>query len=153
MDEHFMRLALEQAKTAALLDETPVGAVIVRDGQVIAAAHNLREGLKQAAAHAEMLAIEQACSVSGGWRLTGATIYVTLEPCPMCAGAMVNARLDACVFAAADPKSGAAGSLCDILRHPGLNHRLEVRSGVLAQESAALLERFFRQKRSKVTWK
>ncbi|MCL2677832.1 MAG: tRNA adenosine(34) deaminase TadA [Clostridiales bacterium] len=149
MDEHFMKLALEQAETAAALDETPVGAVIVKNGRVIAAAHNRRETLKQAAAHAEMLAIEQACAVCGGWRLSGATIYVTLEPCPMCAGAMVNARLDACVFAAADPKSGAAGSLCDILRHPGLNHRLKVRGGVLARESAALLENFFRQKRGK----
>ena len=143
-----MKLALEQAKTAATLDEVPVGAVIVRDGRVIAMAHNMREQLGQATAHAELLAIEKACAVIGGWRLTGATIYVTLEPCPMCAGAMVNARLDACVFAAADPKSGAAGSVCDILRHPGLNHRLVVKSGVLAQESAQLLEGFFRKKRN-----
>jgi tRNA(adenine34) deaminase len=152
-DSHFMRLALQEAAAAAAEDEVPIGAVIVRknpDGsrQVIAAAHNQREQLHDPTAHAEMIAITQAAGVLGDWRLEGCTLYVTLEPCPMCAGAIVLARVPRVVYGAADPKAGAAASLYRLLDDGRLNHRAEVAAGVLAKECGAILTRFFGQKRS-----
>lgn len=146
-DEQFMAQALTLAQQAAVLGEVPVGALIVRHGQILAAAHNQREQLQDATAHAEMLAIRQACALLGGWRLGAATIYVTLEPCPMCAGALIQARIERLVFGAADPKAGSAGSLYDLVRDRRFNHRLEVTAGVLEAECAALLQDFFRQRR------
>ena len=147
IDEQFMARALILAQQAAVLGEVPVGALLVRQGQILAAAHNQREQLQDATAHAEMLAIRQACALLGGWRLSAATIYVTLEPCPMCAGALVQARIERLVYGAADPKAGSAGSLYDLVRDRRFNHRLEVTAGVLEAECAALLQDFFRQRR------
>jgi tRNA(adenine34) deaminase len=146
-DEHFMRLALREAEAAGAEDEVPIGAVIVHAGRVIAAAHNQREQLHDPTAHAEMIAITQAAGVLGDWRLEGCTLYVTLEPCPMCAGAIVLARVPRVVYGAADPKAGAAQSLYQLLSDSRLNHRAEVTSSVLAQECGAILTRFFEQKR------
>ncbi len=147
LDEKFMTLALEQAAEAACCGEVPIGAVLVRDGAVMAADRNRREELKDATAHAEILVMRRGGELLGGWRLSGCTLYVTLEPCPMCAGAMVQARIDRLVFGAADPKGGAAGTLYDIVRDRRLNHRLEVTGGVLEAECAALLQKFFRERR------
>ena len=142
-DLDFMRLALEQARIAGAAGETPVGAVAVWDGQPIALAHNRRESGRCALAHAEMLAIRAACEKLGGWRLHRCTLYVTLEPCPMCAGAIINARILRVVFGARDPKAGCFGSVADFSALP-FNHRPEIVSGVLEEESAALLREFFR---------
>ncbi len=147
LDEKFMALALEQAAEAALCGEVPIGAVLVYEGVVLAADRNRREALKDATAHAEILVIRRAGELLGGWRLSNCTLYVTLEPCPMCAGAMVQARIDRLIFGAADPKGGAAGTLYDIVRDRRLNHRLEVTGGVLESECAALLQKFFRERR------
>jgi len=147
LDEKFMALALEQAEEAASCGEVPIGAVLVCEGAVLAADRNRREALKDATAHAEILVIRRAGELLGGWRLSSCTLYVTLEPCPMCAGAMVQARVDRLVFGAADPKGGAAGTLYDIVRDRRLNHRLEVTGGVLESECAALLQKFFRERR------
>ena len=146
-DEQFMARAIILARRAAALGEVPVGALIVRQDKVMAEAHNQREMTGDATAHAEMLAIRQACALLGGWRLSDATIYVTLEPCPMCAGALVQARIERLVYGAADPKAGSAGSLYDLVRDRRFNHRLEVTAGVLEAECAALLQDFFRQRR------
>jgi len=148
-DEKFMRLALQEALKAYAEGEVPVGAVAVRDGEVVAQGHNLRETLKDPTAHAEMLVLRRAAEVLGGWRLVGGTLYCTMEPCPMCAGAVVLARLPRLVYGVDDPKAGAAGSVVDLLRHPGLNHRVEVTGGVLAEESRALFQRFFRELRGR----
>jgi len=145
--EYFMRLALREARRAMAHDDVPIGCVIVRDGEVIAAGGNERELRQSPLAHAEMVAIEEAARRLGTWRLLDTVIYVTLEPCPMCAGAIVQARIPHLVYGAADPKAGAAGTLYDICRDPRLNHRLEVTAGVLADESAALLREFFGQRR------
>ena len=142
-----MREALEQARQASKRGEVPVGAVIVRESAVISRAHNTREHSKDATAHAEVLAIRSASRGVGDWRLTEATLYVTLEPCPMCAGAIVLARIPRVVYAASEPKFGAAGSVFDILRETRLNHRVEVVKGVLAEESRALLRSFFHERR------
>jgi tRNA(adenine34) deaminase len=142
-----MRLAIREAEAAAAEDEVPIGAVILRGGQVIASAHNQREQLRDPTAHAEMIAITQAAGVLGDWRLEGCTLYVTLEPCPMCAGAIVLARIPRVVYGAADPKAGAAQSLFQLLSDARLNHRAEVTAGVLAEECGKLLSRFFEQKR------
>jgi tRNA(adenine34) deaminase len=142
-DEAWMRRALAAAERAAALGEVPVGAVVVRGGEVIAEAHNRREIDADPLAHAELLAIREAARRLGGWRLTGCTMYVTLEPCAMCAGALVNGRFDRLVYGAADPKAGYCGTLGDVVRDPRLNHRLEVVAGVLAEESGELLRRFF----------
>lgn len=147
MHEQFMRAALAEAELAYRLGETPIGAVIVRDGQIIARAHNLRESQRDATAHAEMLAIRQANQILGGWRLTRCTLYVTLEPCPMCAGAIVQARIPQLIYAASDPKAGACGSVMDLVRHPELNHQVVVQSGILADTSGQLLRRFFAELR------
>jgi len=146
-DEYFMDLALVQAAEAAREGEVPIGAVLVKDGAVLAADRNRREVCKDATAHAEILVIRRAGEVLGGWRLSGCTLYVTLEPCPMCAGAMVLARIDRLVIGALDPKGGAAGSLYDIVRDTRLNHRIEVTCGIREEKSALLLQRFFRERR------
>lgn len=151
-DEFYMRRALELAAKAAELGETPVGCVIARAGadfsaaNIVAEAYNLRETAKSAAAHAELLAIQRACEVLSGWRLHGCTLYVTLEPCPMCAGAIVNARLDRVVFGASDPKAGAFGSVINLNSYP-LNHKPEIISGVLRGEASAQLGEFFKKLR------
>lgn len=146
-DEHFMREALRQAQKAAVQDEVPVGAVIVREGRVIARACNQVEKLRDATAHAEVLAITQASAALGDWRLEGCTLYVTKEPCPMCAGAMVLARVARLVFGAPDPKSGGAGGLFQIAHNAALNHRIPTVGGVLADDCAVLLRGFFAAKR------
>lgn len=145
--EHFMGEALKEAQKAFDMDEVPVGAVIVKDGSIIARAHNTREMSQDATAHAEILAIRKACEAVGSWRLIGCSLYVTLEPCPMCAGAIILARLDRVVFGAWDPKAGAAGSVVNLFEVERFNHHPEVISGVLAEECGALLKEFFRQKR------
>jgi tRNA(Arg) A34 adenosine deaminase TadA len=140
----FMEEALALAAQAAAEGEVPVGAVVVHAGKVIAVGWNRREQDQDFSAHAEFIAMREAARVLGSWRLVDCTVFVTLEPCPMCAGAMVQARVGRCVFAAADPKAGFVGSLADLSAWPGLNHRFEVTSGVLAEESAAMLQSFFR---------
>jgi tRNA(adenine34) deaminase len=147
-DERFMREALREAEKAAEEDEVPVGCVVVRQGRVIGRAHNQRERLKDPTAHAEMLALTQAAASVGDWRLEDAAMYVTLEPCPMCAGALVLARVQRLVFGAEDPKAGACGTLYDIVRDPRLNHRMEVVSGILAAECSGLLKAFFARRRA-----
>ncbi len=146
-DIHFMEEAIREAKKAFEKDEPPVGAVIVKDGDIIARGHNLRESLQDPTAHAEMLAIRAAAARLGRWRLSDCVIYVTLEPCIMCAGAMVLARLDRLVYGAHDPKAGAVGSLMNLVSDERLNHQIEVTSGVLATESGALLREFFSSRR------
>jgi len=146
-DARFMTLALNEARRAAEQGEVPVGAILVVDGEVVASRGNERERRHDPTAHAEMLVLRDAASVLGGWRVQGATLYVTLEPCAMCAGAMVLARIERLVYAAEDPKAGAAGSVMDLVRHPALNHQLEVTGGVLAEESAVMLRRFFEERR------
>ncbi len=145
--ETYMRLALREAEAASAEDEVPIGAVVLREGQVIAAAHNQREQLRDPTAHAEMIAITQAAGALGSWRLDGCTLYVTLEPCPMCAGAIVLARVPCVVFGATDPKAGAVTTLYKLLHDSRLNHRSEVISGVLAEPCGQILSRFFEQKR------
>jgi len=145
----FMRLALREAERARREQEVPVGAIVVRDGRVIARAHNRPLQLKDPTAHAEVLALRRAARKVGNYRLSGCTLYVTIEPCAMCAGAMVQARLKRVVFGASDPKAGAGGSVLSVLSHPGLNHRVEVTEGVLGEDCAAILKKFFRNKRKK----
>ena len=144
-----MAAAMREALRAYEEDEVPVGAVVVHEGRVIGRGHNQRELLRDPTAHAEMIAITAAAEALGTWRLEGATLYVTLEPCPMCAGAAVNARLSRLVFGAADPKAGACGTLYDIPQDQRLNHRLDVTGGVLAMEGGEILTSFFREKRSR----
>jgi tRNA(adenine34) deaminase len=146
-DELFMRLALREAERALEHDDVPVGAVIVRGGEVIGAGHNERELREDPSAHAEMLAIREAARALGSWRLLDTVLYVTLEPCAMCAGAIVLGRIPRVVYGTIDPKAGAAGSVLDVLAEPRLNHRPEVAGGLLAAESAALLQAFFRSRR------
>jgi tRNA(adenine34) deaminase len=146
-EEQFMELALRQAEAAAAIGETPVGAVIVCGGEVVAAAHNRREIDRDPAAHAELLAIREAARRLDRWRLTGCTLYVTLEPCLMCSGAIVLARLDRVVYGATDAKAGAVASLYQTLADERLNHRPEVIGGVLAERCGALLSAFFRNRR------
>ena len=146
-DEYFMRLALREADLALEHDDVPVGAVIVLDGEVIGAGHNERELRADPTAHAEMIALRQAAATVDSWRVLGAVMYVTLEPCSMCAGAIVLARLPRVVFGAADPKAGAAGSVLDLLDVPELNHRPDHHGGLLAEESASLLRAFFAGRR------
>lgn len=147
-DENFMREALVLAREAADEGEVPVGAVIVKDGQIIATGRNRREADKHALAHAEIEAIDNACRALGGWRLFGCTLYVTLEPCPMCAGAIINARIDRVVYGAPDPKAGSCGSVTDLFVLP-YNHRPQAESGVLEEECAAVLKEFFKSLRKK----
>jgi tRNA(adenine34) deaminase len=147
MDEKWMAEALAEARLAAAEGEVPIGAAVVFEDRVVGRGRNARERLHDPTAHAEILALQEAARTLGRWRLTGATIYATLEPCFMCAGALVNARIDKLVFAVADPKAGAVGSLFDVPRDPRLNHRVEVSSGVLAAECATLLRAFFQDRR------
>ena len=143
-----MQMALQQAEQAYALGEVPVGAVIVHDGRVIAAAHNQREQLKDPTAHAEMIAITQAAESMESWRLGDCTLYVTLEPCPMCAGAILNARVPRVVFGAVDPKGGAVASVFKLLSDARLNHRAEIIQGVMDAKCGEILSRFFRSKRN-----
>lgn len=146
-DEYFMRLALREAERALEHDDVPVGAVVVHDGEVAGAGHNERELRRDPSAHAEMLAIREAARALESWRLLDTVLYVTLEPCAMCAGAIVLARVDRVVFGAWDDKAGMAGSVGDLLRHPRLNHRPEVLAGVRREECGELLTQFFRSRR------
>jgi len=147
-DEHFMEEALRQARKAAAKGEVPVGAVLVVGGSILTKAHNQVEELKDATAHAEMLAVTAAAGELGDWRLNEATVYVTKEPCPMCAGAMVLSRVKRVVFGAADPKGGAAGGALNLLQFDGLHHKCEIRSGVRAEECRELLRDFFQKQRA-----
>lgn len=146
-DTHWMRRALELAQQAALEGEVPVGAVLIKDGKLIAEGWNRPIAENDPSGHAEMRVLRQAGKVLENYRLTGTTLYVTLEPCPMCAGAMVHARVGRVVYATADPRTGAAGSVFNLLQSDALNHRCEVEAGLLAEESAALLQDFFRRRR------
>lgn len=148
-DGAWMEEALREARRAAAEGEVPVGAVVVKDGKALGRGRNQRERLRDPTAHAEMIAITQAAEAVGSWRLDGATIYVTLEPCPMCAGALVNARMGRLVYGADDPKAGACGSLFDLPNDRRLNHRLPVTRGVRAAECGALLTEFFRARRNR----
>jgi len=146
--EHFMKLALQQAVAAFELDEVPVGAVIVHDNRVIGAAHNRSIQLRDPTAHAEMMAITQAAEVVGDWRLEDCTLYATLEPCPMCAGAIVQSRIPHVVFGATDPKSGAVKSVFQLLSDQRLNHQSTIVDGIMQDDCGAILTEFFRQKRA-----
>lgn len=148
-DERFMRWALREAKRAFEEDEVPVGAVVVHEGQVLARAHNRPIHLKDPSAHAEVLALRRAAHKLGNYRLTGCTLYVTIEPCAMCAGVITQARLSRVVFGAFDPKAGASGSALTVLNHPKLNHQVEISSGVMAEDCARLLREFFRRRRKR----
>lgn len=148
-DEDYMRMALDEARLAAEEGEVPIGAVVVHEDKVIARAHNRRETDRDPSAHAEFSAMCAAARALDRWRLTGCAVYVTLEPCLMCAGLMVNARIDRCVYGAPDPKGGALGTLFDVSHDERLNHEFEVTSGVLAEECAAELRSFFRARRAK----
>jgi len=148
MDERaYMREALREALRAYRLGEVPVGALVVHEGRIVGRGHNCKETLADPTAHAEILALREAARVLGRWRLGDCTVYSTLEPCPMCAGALIQARVDALVYAADDPKAGACGSVVDLLSCDGFNHRVVVRKGLMAESSRRLLRRFFRQLR------
>ena len=148
-DDRYMEMALGEARLAAAAGEVPVGAVIVKAGHLVAQDHNRIESTPDATAHAEMLVLKEAARDSGSWRLEGMTVYVTLEPCPMCAGAMVLGRLERLVYGAADPRKGAVDSVYDVLRHQMNNHRVAVTAGVLAESSSRLLREFFAERRGK----
>lgn len=146
-DQHWMQAAIAEARLAEQSGEVPIGAVIVREGQIIGRGHNLRESKHDPTAHAELEAIRDACEQLGAWRLLDCTLYVTLEPCPMCAGAIVQSRLKRVVYGTDDPKAGCAGTLMNLLQEPRFNHETELTSGVLQPECAQLLTQFFRQLR------
>ncbi|MBY6038599.1 tRNA adenosine(34) deaminase TadA [Fictibacillus nanhaiensis] len=146
-DEYYMDLALKEAKIAAELGEVPIGALLVKDDKIIAKAYNLREAEQRSIAHAELLAIDSACKETGAWRLEGTTLYVTLEPCAMCAGAIVLSRVNRVVYGAADPKGGCAGTLMNLLREDRFNHQCEVVAGVKEEECREILSSFFRNLR------
>ena len=146
-DERYMQMAIEQAKIAEENGDVPIGAVIVCQDRIIGKAYNQREQLNDPTAHAEIIALTQAAAAKESWRLNGCTIYVTLEPCPMCAGALVLARMDKLVYGCDDPKAGACKSLYNIVQDQRLNHRLQVTSGILAEECSQLLQDFFKQRR------
>lgn len=149
MHEKFMREAIRQAKKAYALDEVPIGCVIVQDGKIIARGYNRRNTDKNTLSHAELIAIKKAAKKTGDWRLEGCTMYITLEPCQMCAGAMVQARLTEAVIGSMNPKAGCAGSILNILEMPEFNHQVQVTRGVLEEECSAMLSRFFRELREK----
>lgn len=148
-DEYYMKIAIEEAQKAEQLGEVPIGAVIVKNHQIIARAHNLRETMQQPTAHAEHLAIERAAEVLGSWRLEDCTLFVTLEPCVMCAGTIVMSRIPSIKYGAADPKGGCSGSLMNLLNQPNFNHRVQVESGLLEAECGNLLRKFFKNLREK----
>ena len=143
----YMKAALAEAEKAYAKGEVPVGAIVVLDGVIIGRGHNLRETLQDSSAHAELLALREAARNVGSWRLNGTTLYSTLEPCPMCAGALVQFRVDMLIYGVGDPKSGAVDSVIDVVRQPRFNHRLEVLSGVMAEECRSILQCFFRELR------
>lgn len=148
-DNYYMKEAIKEAKKAEMLDEVPIGAVLVYEGEIISRSHNLRESHQNAVAHAEILAIEQACKKLGTWRLENSTLYVTLEPCPMCSGAIILSRIKRVVFGASDPKGGCAGTLMNLLQDSRFNHQSEVTSGVLMEECSQMLSSFFHSLREK----
>ncbi len=148
-DLFYMQEAIAQAKLAEQIGEVPIGAVIVQNDQIVSKAYNKRESLQQASAHAEFLAIEEACAQIGSWRLSDCTLYVTLEPCPMCAGAIIQSRIKRLVFGASDPKAGCCGTLMNLVEDARFNHRAEVVRGVLADECGQLLTTFFKNLRAK----
>lgn len=149
-DERFMKKALHQAKRAAAIGEIPIGCIIVRDGKVIARGFNQRRSRKTTLAHAEMIAIDRASRKLGDWRLEGCTMYVTLEPCQMCSGALVQSRIDRVVIGTMNPKAGCAGSILNILQMPEFNHQVEITGGVLQEECSAVLQDFFKDLRIRV---
>lgn len=146
-DEYFMNEALIEASKAYELDEVPIGCVIVREGKIIARAHNMKESFKRASAHAEMLAIDGASDFLGGWRLTGCELYVTIEPCAMCAGLIYQSRIKRVIFGSYDPKGGACGGVMNVLTVPEINHRVEITDGVLENECKEIMQSFFKRKR------
>jgi tRNA(adenine34) deaminase len=148
-DYYYMELALKEAEKAAAIGEVPIGAVLVRDDEVIAKAHNLRESEQRAVAHAELLAIDEACKKLGAWRLEGTTLYVTLEPCAMCAGAIVLSRVERVVYGAPDPKGGCAGTLMNLLKEERFNHQCEVEPGIKEEACKAILSGFFKDLRDR----
>ncbi|USK59897.1 tRNA adenosine(34) deaminase TadA [Peribacillus asahii] len=148
-DAYYMNIALEEAKKARALQEVPIGAIVVWKDEIIARAYNLRETDQNAVAHAELLAIREACEVLGTWRLEEATLYVTLEPCPMCSGAIINSRIKRVVFGAHDPKAGCAGTFMNLLQDERFNHQSEVTSGVLQEECGGILTAFFKELRER----
>lgn len=148
-DEYFMREAIKEAKKAEMLDEVPIGAVLVFKGEIIARAHNLRESNQNAVAHAELIAIENACNQLKSWRLEDSTLYVTLEPCPMCSGAIILSRVKRVVYGTTDPKGGCAGTLMNLLQDSRFNHQCEVTPGVLQEECSQMLSAFFRSLRER----
>jgi tRNA(adenine34) deaminase len=148
-DEHWMRAAIAQALQAQAIGEVPIGAVIVRNNEIVGTGFNQRETLRDPTAHAEMIAIREASERLGAWRLLGCTLYVTLEPCPMCAGAILQSRVERLVYGASDPKAGCVGTLMDLLQDSRFNHRLPWRSGVLQEQCAILLTDFFRRLRAR----
>lgn len=148
-DKYYMNEAIKEAKKAEALQEVPIGAVLVMGGEIVARAHNLRESEQNATAHAELLAIDRACRQERSWRLEDATLYVTLEPCPMCAGAIILSRVKRVVYGASDPKGGCAGTLMNLLEDSRFNHQCEVTTGVLAEECGQLLSDFFRKLRER----
>ncbi len=147
IDEKYMRAAVTQAKKAYSIGEVPIGCVIVYEGKIIARGYNRRTIDKNTLAHAEITAIKKACKKIGDWRLEGCTIYVTLEPCPMCAGALMQSRIDECVIGCMNPKAGCAGSVTNILEMDGFNHKVKVRSGILEEECSSMMKNFFRELR------
>lgn len=147
MHENFMKIALDEAKRAAGIDEVPVGAVIVKDGIIISQAFNTRESSKDATAHAEITAIKKACEALGGWRLIGCEMYVTLEPCLMCSGAILQSRIEKLYIGAMDPKAGAAGSVINVFEDYWFHHKCEVYTGILQEECSGILKDFFKKKR------
>ncbi|GMK47673.1 MULTISPECIES: tRNA adenosine(34) deaminase TadA [Paenibacillus] len=148
-DQAWMQLAIEEAKKAEQIGEVPIGAILVKNGEVVGRGYNLRETNHDPTAHAEMVAIREACERLGAWRLLDCTLYVTLEPCPMCAGAIVQSRVKRVVYGTGDPKAGCAGTLMNLLQEPRFNHETELTSGILQQECAELLTNFFRNLRNK----
>jgi tRNA(adenine34) deaminase len=149
IDEKFMRFALDEARLAARDGEVPVGAILVKNGEVLVRAHNLREALFDPTAHAEMLALREASQRLLRWRLSDTTLYVTMEPCAMCAGAAISARIARIVYGCRDPKAGACGSVFDVAREPQLNHRVEITGGVLKEASQEIIQKFFEERREK----
>ena len=149
IEEKYMRAAVAQAKKAYSIGEVPIGCVIVYEGKIIARGYNRRTIDKNTLAHAEITAIRKACKKIGDWRLEGCTIYVTLEPCPMCAGALMQSRIDECVIGCMNPKAGCAGSVTNILEMDGFNHKVKVRSGILEEECSSMMKNFFKELRGK----
>jgi len=146
-DKKFMKLALEEAAKAGAMGEIPIGAVLVMNGEIIAKGHNMRETWQDATAHAEVVVIQAACKKLQRWRLTGATLYVTIEPCPMCAGAIIMSRIDRLVYGAADSRAGACESLFNVVNNPALNHQVKVTAGILEQDCGKIVKNFMQEKR------